>query len=163
GIGGTLAGNALSLAAMRATLAHVLTDAAHARTIPPAPRVAEGGERGIAARRLPWRVTRAGGPARGRVFPRAPPARPPGAAGGGRRSGARPLHAPRGAQPRHPADAVPQHGSPLPTDHGRGHRPAHARLRGERRSAPRLNVLFFDRASELLRVSAMRRVHARAA
>ncbi len=34
GIGGTLAGNALSLAAMRATLESVLTDAAYARTIP---------------------------------------------------------------------------------------------------------------------------------
>ena len=34
GIGGTLAGNALALAAMRVTLAEVLTDAAFAHTIP---------------------------------------------------------------------------------------------------------------------------------
>ena len=34
GIGGTLAGNALSLAAMRATLAEVLTDDAFAHMIP---------------------------------------------------------------------------------------------------------------------------------
>src|SRR5262249_38724593 len=60
GIGGAPAGNALSLAAMRATLAHVLTDAAYARTIPLAERFAEGVRRVIAARRLPWHVTRLG-------------------------------------------------------------------------------------------------------
>ncbi|HEY1252292.1 MAG TPA: aspartate aminotransferase family protein [Thermoanaerobaculia bacterium] len=60
GIGGTLAGNALSLAAMRATLDHVLTDAAYARTIPLAQRFAEGVARVIAERRLPWHVTRLG-------------------------------------------------------------------------------------------------------
>ena len=41
GIGGTLAGNALSLAAMRATLGSVLTEAAYARTIPLAKRNVE--------------------------------------------------------------------------------------------------------------------------
>ncbi|HTY43259.1 MAG TPA: aspartate aminotransferase family protein [Thermoanaerobaculia bacterium] len=60
GIGGTLAGNALSFAAMRATLEHVLTEAAYARTIPLAGRFAEGVESVIAEHRLPWHVTRLG-------------------------------------------------------------------------------------------------------
>jgi glutamate-1-semialdehyde 2,1-aminomutase len=42
GIGGTLAGNALSLAAMRATLSSVLTDDVWERTIPLAERWADG-------------------------------------------------------------------------------------------------------------------------
>ena len=42
GVGGTLAGNALSLAAMRATLGHVLTDDVWAHTIPLATRFADG-------------------------------------------------------------------------------------------------------------------------
>lgn len=60
GIGGTLAGNALSLAAMRATLEHVLTDAAYARTIPLAERFAAGVEEVIEAHRLPWIVKHLG-------------------------------------------------------------------------------------------------------
>ena len=56
GIGGTLAGNALSLAAMRATLESVLTEAAYARSIPLARRFAEGVEKTIAEFRLPWHV-----------------------------------------------------------------------------------------------------------
>ncbi len=60
GIGGTLAGNAMSLAAMRATLEHVLTDAAYARTIPLAGRFAEGVESVIAEHGLPWHVAQLG-------------------------------------------------------------------------------------------------------
>jgi glutamate-1-semialdehyde 2,1-aminomutase len=45
---------------MRATLALVLTEEAYARTIPLARRFAEGVEGVIAARRLPWHVTRLG-------------------------------------------------------------------------------------------------------
>lgn len=60
GIGGTLAGNALSLAAMRATLEHVLTDEAYARTIPLARLFVDGVESVIAAHRLPWHVTQLG-------------------------------------------------------------------------------------------------------
>jgi glutamate-1-semialdehyde 2,1-aminomutase len=60
GIGGTLAGNALSLAAMRATLEHVLTEEAYARTIPLARRFVEGVEGVIAERGLPWHVTQLG-------------------------------------------------------------------------------------------------------
>jgi len=60
GIGGTLAGNALSLAAMRATLERVLTEEAYARTIPLAQRFADGVEGVIAEHRLPWHVRQLG-------------------------------------------------------------------------------------------------------
>ena len=60
GIGGTLAANALSLAAMRATLEEVLTDEAFARMIALAERWTEGVEDAIAEAGLPWHVTRLG-------------------------------------------------------------------------------------------------------
>ena len=60
GIGGTLAGNALSLAAMRATLEHVLTAAAFERTIPLAARFTEGVAAAIREFELPWNVTQLG-------------------------------------------------------------------------------------------------------
>ena len=60
GVGGTLAGNALSLAAMRATLAEVLTEEAFARMIPLAERWTDGVESAIAESGLPWHVTRLG-------------------------------------------------------------------------------------------------------
>jgi glutamate-1-semialdehyde 2,1-aminomutase len=57
GIGGTLAGNALSLAAMRATLTKVLTQEAFDRMIPLAERWTVGVARAIADADLPWHVT----------------------------------------------------------------------------------------------------------
>jgi glutamate-1-semialdehyde 2,1-aminomutase len=60
GIGGTLAGNALSIAAMRTTLEHVLTQAAFDKTIPLAERFTEGVQGVIDEYRLPWHVTRLG-------------------------------------------------------------------------------------------------------
>jgi len=60
GIGGTLAGNALSLAAVRATLEHVLTPGLYERTIPLAQRFTEGVEAVIARHRLPWIVKQLG-------------------------------------------------------------------------------------------------------
>jgi len=60
GIGGTLAGNALTLAAMRATLEDVLTQAAYDHTIPLAERFTEGVGGVIDELRLPWHVTRLG-------------------------------------------------------------------------------------------------------
>jgi glutamate-1-semialdehyde aminotransferase len=60
GIGGTMAGNALSMAAMRATLSEVLTDAAYARMLPLAEAWTAGVERGIGSAGLPWHVTRLG-------------------------------------------------------------------------------------------------------
>ncbi|HLZ43721.1 MAG TPA: aspartate aminotransferase family protein [Candidatus Sulfotelmatobacter sp.] len=60
GIGGTLAGNALSLAAMRATLSKVLTKEAFDRMIPMAERWTAGVARAVADAQLPWHVTRLG-------------------------------------------------------------------------------------------------------
>jgi glutamate-1-semialdehyde 2,1-aminomutase len=60
GIGGTLAGNALSLAAMRATLEHVLTPAFYARAVPLAERFTLGVEDAIREKGLPWIVKRLG-------------------------------------------------------------------------------------------------------
>lgn len=60
GIGGTLAGNALVLAAMRATLERVLTAEAYAGMFALAERFAAGVEAAIAEARLPWIVQRLG-------------------------------------------------------------------------------------------------------
>ena len=60
GVGGTLAGNALSVAAMRATLEHVLTDEAFARMIALATRFTEGVRGVLAARGVPWSVVQLG-------------------------------------------------------------------------------------------------------
>ena len=60
GIGGTLAGNALSVAAMRATLEHVLTDAAFAHMTALATRFAAGVEGVIRDAGLAWSVSRLG-------------------------------------------------------------------------------------------------------
>ena len=60
GIGGTLAGNALSLAAMRATLTEVLTDEAFARMIVLGNRWCDGVDSVIAYYKLPWHCNRLG-------------------------------------------------------------------------------------------------------
>jgi glutamate-1-semialdehyde 2,1-aminomutase len=60
GIGGTLAGYALSMAAIRATLGEVLTDEAFARMIPLAERWEDGVAGAIARHGVPWHVTRLG-------------------------------------------------------------------------------------------------------
>jgi glutamate-1-semialdehyde 2,1-aminomutase len=60
GVGGTLAGNALSLAAMRATLGNVLTQAAFDRMIALAQSWTAGVDQAIAEFEVPWHVTRLG-------------------------------------------------------------------------------------------------------
>jgi len=60
GVGGTLAGNALSLAAMRATLEHVLTEEAFDRMIGLGQRFTDGVQGTIDARDAPWHITRLG-------------------------------------------------------------------------------------------------------
>jgi glutamate-1-semialdehyde 2,1-aminomutase len=60
GIGGTLAGNALSMAAMRVTLEQVLTQAAYDRMFPLAQRLVDGVGSAIDEYQLPWHVTRLG-------------------------------------------------------------------------------------------------------
>jgi glutamate-1-semialdehyde 2,1-aminomutase len=72
GIGGTLAGNALSLAAMRATLQKVLTKEAFDRMIPMAERWTEGVTKAITEFDLPWTVTRLGCRAEYLFAPQAP-------------------------------------------------------------------------------------------
>ena len=60
GIGGTLAGNALSLAAARATLSEVLTDEAFERMIALGERFTAGVQSVIDEQGAPWHVTRLG-------------------------------------------------------------------------------------------------------
>ncbi len=60
GVGGTLAANVLSLAAMRATLGEVLTDDAFAHMIALGERFEQGVQGAIDEHRLPWHVTRLG-------------------------------------------------------------------------------------------------------
>jgi glutamate-1-semialdehyde 2,1-aminomutase len=72
GIGGTLAGYALSMAAMRATLGEVLTDEAFARMIPLAERWEAGVDDVIGSRGVPWHVTRLGARAEYHFMPRPP-------------------------------------------------------------------------------------------
>jgi glutamate-1-semialdehyde aminotransferase len=60
GIGGTLAGNALSLAAMRATLEHILTPASFEHMIRLATRFTAGVAAEIRAANPPWSVTQLG-------------------------------------------------------------------------------------------------------
>jgi glutamate-1-semialdehyde 2,1-aminomutase len=72
GIGGTLAGNALSLAATRATLEHVLTEQAYERTIPLAARFASETRTAIDGVGLPWHVTELGCRAEYRFQPTTP-------------------------------------------------------------------------------------------
>ncbi len=60
GIGGTLAGNALSLAAVKATLENVLTEEAFSRMIPLAIQWADSVQEVINEFKLPWVVNRLG-------------------------------------------------------------------------------------------------------
>jgi len=60
GIGGTLSGNAMAMALIKATLQHVLNEAAYAYTIPLAKKFNQGVQDVIDAWNLPWIVTRLG-------------------------------------------------------------------------------------------------------
>lgn len=60
GVGGTLAGNALSTAAMRATLGEVLTDAAFEHMIALATRFREGVESVLVEFDMPWSIAQLG-------------------------------------------------------------------------------------------------------
>jgi glutamate-1-semialdehyde 2,1-aminomutase len=72
GVGGTLAGNALSVAAMRATLEHVLTDDAFVAMIALADRFAIGLRAIIGRYELPWSVSQVGARAEYRFVSPAP-------------------------------------------------------------------------------------------
>ena len=108
----------------------VLPDADFARMIPLAERWADGVHDAFTRTRLPWSVNQLG--ARAEYWFSPPPRN--GARGRGRgRRGARRVHAPLGAQPRHPAHAVPQHGADVAGDHRRRRRRAHRGVRRRRR------------------------------
>ena len=72
GVGGTLAGNALSLAATRATLGEVLTSDAFDRMIELAGRFTAGVQDTIDARELPWHVVQLGARAEYGFLPEPP-------------------------------------------------------------------------------------------
>jgi glutamate-1-semialdehyde aminotransferase len=72
GIGGTLAGYALSMAAARVALGEVITDEAFARMIPLAERWERGVAAAIARRGAPWSVTRLGARAEYHFMPDPP-------------------------------------------------------------------------------------------
>jgi glutamate-1-semialdehyde 2,1-aminomutase len=72
GVGGTLAGNALSMAAVRATLEHVMTVEAFGVMTERATRYAAGVQRVIDDRRLPWSITRLGCRAEYHFYPTPP-------------------------------------------------------------------------------------------
>jgi glutamate-1-semialdehyde 2,1-aminomutase len=72
GVGGTLAGNALSLAATRATLAQVLTDDAFERMIALATRFTQSVQAAIDAHDLSWSVAQIGARAEYRFASPAP-------------------------------------------------------------------------------------------
>jgi glutamate-1-semialdehyde 2,1-aminomutase len=72
GVGGTLAGNALSTAAMRATLSEVLTDFAFDHMIELATRFREGVEKVLADTEVPWSIAQLGARAEYRFVDPAP-------------------------------------------------------------------------------------------
>jgi glutamate-1-semialdehyde 2,1-aminomutase len=72
GVGGTLAGNALSVAAMRATLEQVLTAEAFAAMITLAGRFTAGVNDVIDSRALPWNIVQLGARAEYRFCPEPP-------------------------------------------------------------------------------------------
>jgi glutamate-1-semialdehyde aminotransferase len=72
GIGGTLAGYALSMAAARAALGEVLTSAAFERMLPLAERWERGVNDAIAGHGAPWSVTRLGARAEYHFMPEPP-------------------------------------------------------------------------------------------
>jgi len=72
GIGGTLAGHALSAVAMKATLQDVITERAYARMIPNAERFAAGVENTIEEFAAPWHVVRLGARVEYRFLPSPP-------------------------------------------------------------------------------------------
>ena len=72
GIGGTLAGYALSMAAARAALGEVLTPAGYERMLPLAERWERGVNESIARYRAPWSVTRLGARAEYHFMPDPP-------------------------------------------------------------------------------------------
>lgn len=72
GFGGTLAGNALTVATMRAVLKQVLTPVNYGRMLANAERLAEGARAIIGRNRLPWHVSQVGARAEIMFMPEPP-------------------------------------------------------------------------------------------
>jgi glutamate-1-semialdehyde 2,1-aminomutase len=72
GVGGTLAGNALSLAAARATLGEVLTDEAFGRMVSLRQRFVDGVEAALAEHGVPWTIVSLGARCELRFVPEPP-------------------------------------------------------------------------------------------
>lgn len=72
GVGGTLAGNAVSLAGIRATLSHVLTPEVYPAMIARATEWTEGVQEAIDDSQLPWQVTQLGARSEYSFLDRAP-------------------------------------------------------------------------------------------
>jgi glutamate-1-semialdehyde 2,1-aminomutase len=72
GFGGTLAGSALQVAAVRAVLAEVLTEASFARMIALADQLAERARTILRARRIPWFIAQSGARVETLLAPSAP-------------------------------------------------------------------------------------------
>jgi len=72
GVGGTLAGNALSVAAMRATLEGVLTDEAFGGMVEVADHYTAGVRSVLSSRSVPWHITQLGARAEYRFCPSPP-------------------------------------------------------------------------------------------
>ncbi len=138
GVGGTLAGNALSLAAMRATLAEVLVDAAFERMTATATRYAADVRGVIEDHGLAWSVTQLGARAEYRFTAPAP-------VNGGQSAAAADerldeyLHL-YTAQPGHPAHPVPQHGADVSGDQPGRRVAAHRGVRRRGGGADRLRL-----------------------
>ncbi len=128
GVGGTLAGNALSLAATRATLTEVLTEEAFAHAIAIGARLREGIEERDRPPPAPLARPAARRPCRVPLLSRAAGERQRVTPDTGARAGALPALA--RAQPRGADHAFSQHAARLPRHDGIGRRPAY---RGARR------------------------------
>ena len=133
GVGGTLAGNALQLAAVRATLGEVLTAEAYERMIGLAERYEAGVNDAIERHSLDWSAVRLGC----RVEYMFSPEPPRNGAEARRRDRgtARRAHAPLHAQRGDPVHPVPHDGADLAGDDGRAGRCPQRGLRPDRRRA----------------------------
>ncbi len=123
GVGGTLAGNVLSTAAMRATLGDVLTDAAFDHMIDLATRFREGVEATLVEFDVPWSIVQLGARAEYR-FVRPAPRNGTESAAAHDDDIEEYLHlflSNRGVL----ITPVPQHGADVPRDDRRRRRPAH--------------------------------------
>ncbi len=130
GVGGTLAGNALQLAAVRATLGEVLTAEAYERMIGLAERYEAGVNEAIERHGLGWSAVRLGCRVEYMFSPEPPRERRRG--GRGDRWPPRRADAPLHAQPRDPLHPVPHDGADLARDQRRAGRRAHGSVRRDR-------------------------------